>query len=126
MEKLSETIESNLNIIFNVLREKEGIKKGALSEAMGATLEYSILLNRRYKLEHGIELTRLEEMVAKQEGNFVRMFVLKQYNDLHIGDLKTLPFPNCDVEITYEELNAVLNGSLKNKNLVMQRDKKIC
>ena len=103
-------INTRLNMIFTVLREKEGIEKGELCRNIAPIDEYNILLNRRYKMENGIDINELETEVALEEGNLVRMYIAQVYYELKINELDNMPFPQYDVI-----LDELLNSKTKVK-----------
>ena len=104
------TINKSLDFMFNMLREQEGIEKGELCKNIAPVDEYSILMNRRYKMENGIAINELETEIALEEGNFIRMYIAEEFYNLHINESNNIPFPQYDVV-----LDELLNNKTKVK-----------
>ena len=116
--KNEEIINKNLNIVFSTLRQKEEIEEGEVSKLISPVDIYSILMNRRYKIEHDVELNDIEENIAKESGNNIRMYIAYEYYELGINKLDKIPFPSYDISSemlfnepkTYQHLNYKNNG----------------
>ena len=106
-------INTRLDMIFKALRKKEGIEKGELCRNIAPIDEYNILMNRRYKMENGIDINELETEIALEEGNLVRMYIAQVYYELKINELDNMPFP--EYNLTMEDLEQLINNNENNK-----------
>ena len=82
---------------FNTLREMEGISKGKISDLVGIECETAILFNRRFKKEHGIELSDLERIIADEAGYFIRCYITDTFQKPIFQNLTSLPYPRYDI-----------------------------
>ena len=104
-----DNVAKNLDVMFNALREREGVKKGMVCEVIGSIAEYGVLMNRRFKEENNIELSDLEKIVASEEGKFIRMHIAELFYQLKINEQENIPFPQYDISL--EELYSTLFNS---------------
>lgn len=75
----------------------EEIEAGEVSKLISPVDIYSILMNRRYKMEHNVELNDIEENIANESWNNIRMFIAYEYYELDIDKLEKIPFPSYDI-----------------------------
>ena len=96
-----------LKFIFTRLRMQEKRQVGKISSLMEDELVFKILLNVKFKEDHGITLTDLEESVRNEAGVSIRQYVNGKYEQAYSTALTQLPFEDLSFT-TVRDLNEIL------------------
>lgn len=107
MVNWEEILLKRQEVLFDEFRKIEGIEQGKLSKALGIEKECKVLVNRRYKEEHGIIPSDFEEALANEEGYLIRANIAEFFQKPRFQALEKIPFPEYDIIL--EQLEEIIS-----------------
>ncbi len=108
------------DLIIAALRHREGVPESGLCRLLGSRMELGVLINRSWKVDHGVEINDLEFRVTEESGELVNKLAKKMYKNRGLFDNETVPFPQCDVDIS--TLIRIVNAGAKSLNRPIYTD----
>lgn len=96
-----------IKFIFTRLRMQEKRQVGKISSLMEDELIFKILLNVKYKEDHKITLTDLEQTIKNEAGYGIRQYVNGKYDEAYKNSLSCVPFNDLSYT-TIHEINEIL------------------
>ena len=87
------------------MQEKRQV--GKISSLMEDELIFKILLNVKFKEDHKITLTDLEETIKNEAGYGIRQYVNGKYEEAYKNSLSSIPFTDLSYT-TIREINEIL------------------
>ena len=104
-----------LKFVFGRLRLQEGIAKGRVTAQMKDEMIFKVLVNAFFKQENGLALTELENIVKKESGTYITMYVAQKWDAAKKEcSYKALPYEEVS-HLTVSDLtrlDRVLRGSI--------------
>lgn len=99
MDEETKKMSDNLKAMFSMLRNTDNIEIGRLCSLLGPIAQSGVLINRLWKLAHGLEMSELEKTVAEEAGPSTLEYIKFKYTDEILLKLDNLPFPRYDITI---------------------------
>ena len=96
-----------IKFIFTRLRMQEKRQIGKISSLIEDELLFKFLLNIKYKEDHNIVLTDLEQSIKEEAGIGIRQYVNGKYDEAYKQNLTQLPFSELSFT-TVKDLNQIL------------------